>query len=233
MATEPGEQGRPLQVAIDGFVATGKSTVGAAVAQRLGILYLDTGLMYRAVALEVLERGIDPRDAAACGELAETLDLHLEPPAVADGRQSTVRLGERDVTWAIRTPEVNAIVSRVSSHPRVRAALRARQQAIAAVQPVVIVGRDIASVVLPTAQVKILLTADLDRRVGRRVAELEARGEAVDRSWLCTEIARRDQEDSIQIRMMPDTIVISTDDLSETQVVERILEVIRERYTSA
>ncbi len=226
--TAAGEQ--PVQIAIDGFVATGKSTIGELVAQRLGILYLDTGVMYRAVAFEVLDQGISPTDADACARCAATLDLRIMPPTVADGRQATILLGSRDVTWEIRTQAVNAIVSRVAAHDGVRSALRAAQRAIAATQPVVMVGRDIASVVLPDARVKIVLVAALETRVARRAAEIAARGQVVDRDLLREDIARRDREDALQMQQMPDTVIVATDDLSVDQVVERILEVVHERY---
>jgi cytidylate kinase len=218
---------RPLQIAIDGPVASGKSTVGEAVARALGILYLDTGIMYRAVALEALRSHISPDDPVGCGFLAETLDLEMLPPTVRDGRQSTVLLHSEDVTWQIRTDEVNQIVSRVSSHPRVRAAMRERQRRIAASRPVVMVGRDIASVVLPNAQVKIFLDATLEERVRRRAAELRARRPDVpiDLDALRAEIVRRDTEDSAQMLLTPDTVIVTTDGMTVDQVVARIVEV--------
>ncbi len=221
--------GRPLHIAIDGPVASGKSTVGAGVANALGILYLDTGVMYRAVALAAIERGVRPDDAESCGAIAEAIDLDFIPPSVEDGRQLTVLLDGRDVTWRIRSDDVNRVVSQVSAHPRVRAALRQRQQAIAATRPVVMVGRDITSVVLPDAQVKIFLDASPEERVRRRAAELLARqpGATIDHDRLRDDIARRDAQDSAQMQLTPDTLTISTDGLTPEQVVARIVEVAR------
>ncbi len=225
-----GASGHPLHIAIDGMVATGKSTVCEAVARRLGILYLDTGVMYRAVALAVQEQGADINSDEACGAIAEHIDLRIMPPTIADGRQSTVCIGDRDVTWEIRSDAVNHVVSRVSGHPRVRAAMHARQRQIAQQQSVIMAGRDIASVVLPDAQVKIMLTASLDERVRRRAAEMQARqpGIPVDLVVLRAEIQRRDDLDSPQLRMTPDTVVVDTDGLIVDQVVEQVLEVVRE-----
>jgi cytidylate kinase len=214
------------------MVATGKSTVCEAVARRLGIVYLDTGIMYRAVALAALEQGADIDGDESCGTIAERIDLRIVPPTVADGRQSTVLIGDRDVTWEIRTDAVNHVVSRVSSHPRVRAALHARQRQIAREQSAIMAGRDIASVVLPDAQVKIMLTASLDERVRRRAAEMQARhpGMFIDLAALRAEIQRRDDLDSPQLRMTPDTVIINTDGLTIDQVVTRVLEVAHEHY---
>lgn len=236
----------PLHIAIDGPVASGKSVVSAALAKRLNILYLDTGLMYRAVALIALEHDInlphahryDPESPfdrelnERCGALAENLDLHITQPAIDDGRQFTVRIGERDVTWDIRSDAVNRVVSRVAAFPRVRAAMRERQRFLAQSQPIVMAGRDIASVVLPDAQVKIMLDASLAERVRRRAIEMRQRQPDIilDIDSLSAEIARRDAEDSIQMSMTPDTVTIQTDGLSIAEVVDRILEVAHERY---
>lgn len=221
----------PMHIAIDGPVASGKSTVGEAVAQRLGILYLDTGVMYRAVALAAMESGGDLHDNDACGAIAETLPLQLLPPTVADGRQLTVLLGTRDITWEIRTSAVNQIVPLVAGHPRVRAALHAQQQRIAAGQGVVMVGRDIASVVLPDARVKIMLAASLTERVRRRAAEVAQRSAAVDLVALRAEIEQRDAGDQANMRLTPDTIIIDTDGRTIEQIVDDIVEVAHERYT--
>jgi CMP/dCMP kinase len=242
----PDHRHLPLHIAIDGPVASGKSVVSAALAQRLGILYLDTGLMYRSVALIALEHHIDLPLAHRfdperqldrelndrCGALAEDLDLHIVQPTIDDGRQFTVLIGGRDVTWDIRSDAVNRVVSRVSSFPRVRAAMRARQRFLASTQPIIMAGRDIASVVLPDAQVKIMLDASLDERVRRRAEEMQHRQPDIplDLAILRAEIIRRDAEDSVQMRIMPDTVPLQTDGLSITEVVDRILEVIHERY---
>lgn len=223
---------RHIQIAIDGLVASGKSTVGEAVAHRLSILYLDTGVMYRTVALLALEQQVNLSDSSALGVIAETLDLRLLPPEVNDGRQITVFIGDRDVTWDIRGRRVNEIVSQVSSHASVRAALIAQQQRIAAHEPVVMVGRDITSVVMPDAQVKIVLTASIDERVKRRAAELRRRNPeiSVDETRLRDEIEARDKGDQANMELTDDTTIINTDGKTIDEVVDQIVEVTHERY---
>jgi cytidylate kinase len=221
-----------IQIAIDGLVAAGKSTVGERVARALGILYVDTGVMYRAVALVAAERGCDPHDEAACGAIAETLALRLLPLTVDDGRQATVLLGERDITWDLRSNVVNRTVPIVAAHPRVRAALHLWQRQLAAEHSVVMVGRDIAAEVLPEAKVKIMLVADLDERVRRRAAELQARqpDAPVDLLQLRLDISERDRNDRTRTLLTPDTLIIDTDHLTLDQVAARIVEVAHERY---
>ena len=222
----------PLHIAIDGPVASGKSTVGKAVADRLGILYVDTGITYRAVALVVLERGCDPTDGAACGQIAETLDLHIDSATLADGRQNTVWLRERDITWAIRAPEVNRVVPVVSRHERVRHALHIQQRQLAAGRSVVMVGRDITSIVLPTAKVKIWLDASLDERVRRRAAEMHARApqSVIALDVLRQSIIDRDRQDAHNMTLTPDTRIINTDGKRIEDVVASILEVVDEQH---
>lgn len=145
-----------LQIAIDGPAGVGKSTVGERLAKQLHYLYLDTGAMYRALAWLALQRQIDLNDEMALGPLAETFDLDISLPAVADSRQYTVWVDGRDVTWDLRSEAVDRAVSLVARHPSVRAAMRRRQQAIGERGGVVMVGRDIGTVVLPKAQIKIL-----------------------------------------------------------------------------
>ena len=221
-----------IQIAIDGPVASGKSTVGERVAARLGILYVDTGVMYRAVALVANERGIDSADGVACGSIAETLPLHLLPPTVADGRQLTVMLDQRDITWDIRSDAVNRTVPLVAAQPRVRVALRPWQQRLGREQSVVMVGRDIAAVILPEARVKILLEASLDERVGRRAAEMQRRQPqaSLDLERLRLDIINRDRNDRENTLLTPDTLIIHSDHLSIEQVVDKIVEVAHERY---
>jgi cytidylate kinase len=221
-----------IQIAIDGLVAVGKSTVGERVARRLGILYVDTGVMYRAVALVAHERGVDIHDNDACGEIAETLPLKLLPPTVDDGRQATVLLDGRDITWDLRSEVINQTVPIVAAHPRVRAALHVWQRRLAEEQGVVMVGRDIAGVVLPNARVKIMLTASLDERVQRRAAEMRQRDptQPIDLRQLRLAISDRDRVDSDRTLLTPDTLIIDTDHLTIDQVVDRIVEVAHERY---
>jgi cytidylate kinase len=215
-----------IPVAIDGPVASGKSVIGERLAGCLSALFVDTGAMYRACTWRALEEGISPRDEAALGALAAAIDFALEPPTVADGRQYTVLVDGADVTWAIRSPEVERAVSEVSKVAAVREAMVARQRRLAAGRPVVMVGRDIGTVVLPDAPLKVYLTASPEVRAARRLAELRARGQDAPLFELLADIRRRDAIDSGRenspLRAAPDAIVVQTDDLSVDQVVAHL-----------
>jgi CMP/dCMP kinase len=220
-----------LRVAIDGPAGSGKSTIGERVARALGYLYIDTGAMYRALTLVMLERRLDPADGDALGELAERMDLRVVLPTVTDGRQYTVLVDGRDVTPELRTPEVEAAVSAASRHSRVRAAMRDRQRALAAQQGVVMVGRDIGTVVLPDADLKIFLQVSLDERTRRRHRDLVAAlGDgAPSFEWVRADLARRDSLDAAQMQRAPDARVIVTDELQADDVVSRIVAMAHER----
>ena len=168
---------KPTLIAIDGPAASGKSTVGAALARQLGYVYFDTGVMYRAVAWAALDRQIAIDDEVALTRLAETLQIDVTAPSPADGRQYTVRCDAVDVTWAIRAPDVDAAVSPVSAYPGVRAAMTAQQRRIGLRGGVIMVGRDIGTVVLPEAPLKIYLDAAVEERARRRFCEVAARGD--------------------------------------------------------
>jgi cytidylate kinase len=163
---------RPSKIAIDGSAASGKSTLGARLAQHLGYLYFDTGVMYRAVTWAVLDRKIDPENLETVSDLAEKLVIEVNPDGPNDGRLYTVVADGQDITWQIRSPEVEAYVSLISSYPRVRAALVARQRRIAAAGAIVMVGRDIGTVVLPDADLKIFMQASAEERARRREQEM-------------------------------------------------------------
>ncbi len=214
-----------LQIAIDGPAGVGKSTVGERLAKQIQYLYLDTGAMYRALTWLALQRKIDLDDAAALGALAETFDLEIILPTIADGRQYTVLVEGRDVTWELRSPEVDHAVSLVSRHPPVRAAMRRRQREIGERGGVVMAGRDIGTVVLPNAQLKIYLTASLEERARRRWLELRAKEDTAPTfEEVLAEVQRRDELDSAQSAPAADAIMIHTDHLSVEQVIQRILE---------
>jgi cytidylate kinase len=184
--------------------------------------------MYRAVAWLALRDGVDINDGPALARLAEHADIVINHPHIYDGRQYTVTVRGRDVTWDIRSAPVTRAVSIVSAHPEVRAILIAQQRAMAQQKGgVVMVGRDIGAVVLPDAELKIYLTASLMERARRRYAELEQRQGAASSSLpsleeVIKDIARRDEIDHDNSRPAPDAIVITTDNLSITQVLEVI-----------
>jgi cytidylate kinase len=217
---------RPV-IAIDGPAGSGKTTLALALAKRLGLTYYDTGALYRAVTLAALERGIPPDDAAAVTALARTLKITLAPPDVADGRPYTVRVDGRDVTWDIRTPQVDAHVSIVAAHPAVRHALLDMQRSAARRGGVVMAGRDIGTVVAPDATVKIYLGASPHVRAERRWQQLKAQGTPVALPAVEREIARRDGLDAAReaapLRPAEDAVVLDTDDLTVEEMVERAI----------
>lgn len=218
---------RPSTIAIDGPAAAGKSTVAELLAQRLGYLYFDTGVMYRAVTWAALEQGIPTGDEAAVTALAQRIRIDVLAPDADDGRQYTVRANGVDVTWAIRTPEVDALVSTVSAYPGVRRALVVQQRRVAAGGRVVMVGRDIGTVVLPEADLKLYLDASVEERARRRWREVQARGEEADYGPVLTSMRRRDQIDSHRavspLRVADDAVVVDTTD----KTVEEVLAVAR------
>ena len=220
----------PRTIAIDGPAGAGKSTIGALVAERLGYLFLDTGAMYRAVALAALRRGIDPDDGERLATLAREIRVAIGPPTVRDGRAYTVLLDGEDVTWTIRGADVDRIVSQVARVPEVREAMVEQQRALASRGRVVMVGRDIGTVVLPEAQRKIYLTASAAERARRREEELRSRGEVRPRQELLNEILRRDQLDSERkvapLRAADDAIIVQTDGLSVGEALDRVLAIV-------
>lgn len=221
---------RPSTIAIDGSAASGKSTVGASLARRLGYLYFDTGVMYRAVTWAVLNRNIDPAQIDQVSELAENLLIEVKPDGPDDGRQYTVLADSQDITWQIRYPEVEAHVSRVSSYLRVRAALTAQQRRIAAAGSIVMVGRDIGTVVLPEADLKIFLRASAEERARRRCQERVAQGKPANYAEILAAIVERDKQDLEKpvSPMIPaqDAIIVDTDGLSIEDVLARLEQLI-------
>jgi cytidylate kinase len=214
----------PDTITIDGPAGAGKSTLGELLARRLGYLYFDTGVMYRALTWAALRHGVDPGDEQATAALARKLDIDIEPPAVADGRQYTVRVAGQDVTWDLRQQEVDRQVSRVARHPAVREILRARQRAIGMRGQVVMVGRDIGTIVLPEARLKIYLQASQRARAARRAAELRARGAAIELAEIEADLARRDALDQHVLAPAPDALVLSNETLLPSEEVDLILE---------
>lgn len=217
---------KPSTIAIDGPAASGKSTIGELLAHRLGALYFDTGVMYRAVTWAALERDIAIDDEEAVTALAERLHIDVTAPTADDGRQYTVLADEEDVTWEIRQPAVDANVSAVSAYPDVRRALVAQQRRVAAKGPVVMVGRDIGTVVIPDADLKIYLDASVEERAQRRWQEIRARGKEADYEAVLTAMRRRDAIDSNReaspLRVASDAVVVDTTDLSIEEVTSKV-----------
>ena len=225
----------PKTIAIDGPAGAGKSTIGRLLAQRLGYLFLDTGVMYRAVALAALRRGISATNEPTLAEVAETLPIHVRMPNdnEADGRLSTVLVGNEDVTWELRRPEVEAVVSEIASHPTVRHALVKQQRRLSMKGPVVMVGRDITTEVLPDADLKIYLDASLQERARRRYDELVERGRDVTYKQVEAEIAHRDDLDMHRaagaLRQADDALRVFTDGHTVEQTLEKILDIVLKR----
>jgi cytidylate kinase len=209
-----------MVIAIDGPAGAGKSTVARGVAEALGFTYLDSGAMYRCVALAALERGVDLDDGDALGRLAGSLRIDL------DG--GTTSLDGRDVAAAIRRPEVSAAASRVSAHRPVRRAMVERQRALIANGSYVAEGRDIGTVVSPDAPLKVFLTAREPERARRRAAETGESPEQV-RAALRTRDERDRERRHGALRAAGDSVELDTTDLSPEQAVRRVVELARER----
>ena len=220
---------QPRRIAIDGPAGSGKSTIGEQLAQRLGYLYIDTGAMYRAVTWLALQEAVDITDGPALALLAQRAEVVISRPHITDGRQYTVTVRGHDVTWDIRDAPVTRAVSVVSAHPQVRAVLIAQQRAMASVQQngIVMVGRDIGAVVLPDAELKIYLTASPKERARRRYAELMQRlgwqnPALPSMDEVLRDIQRRDEIDRVNMQPAGDAVIIVTDHLSVSQVLEVI-----------
>jgi len=214
---------RPSTIAIDGPAASGKSTIGGLLAERLGYLYLDTGAMYRAVTWAALQKGVDASDEVAISALASTLNIEIARPEEHDGRQYTVLVDREDVTWRIRDPEVDRHVSAVSAYAGVREALTEQQRRIALQGSVVMVGRDIGTVVIPDADLKIYLDASPEARARRRYLEILERGEQADYESILQDMGLRDRTDSHRqvapLRAADDAVRVDTDNLSIAEVL--------------
>jgi len=217
-------------VAIDGPAGAGKSTVARRVAQTLGYIYIDTGAMYRAVALWAQRTGVSSDDMHRLEQLSREADIAFRAGA------STVLLNGEDVSEAIRDPEVSSMASKVSAVPAVRRALVEKQRAMAAESSVVMEGRDIGTVVFPDARVKVFLDADPAVRSRRRVDELRRKGVSVDESVAAREMAERDKRDSTRadapLMQAPDAVYLDTTGLSIDEVVEEVLKLTRSRTTN-
>jgi CMP/dCMP kinase len=223
-------------IAIDGPAASGKSTIGRLLAERLGYVYLDTGVMYRAITWAALVQQVAIEDEDAVSRLAETLRIDVLRPTVDDGRQCTVLVDGEDVTPELRRPEVDHGVSPVSAYPAVRAALTEEQRRMGCRGHIVMVGRDIGTVVLPRADLKIYLDAAVEERAGRRHREILGRGEQAVLADVLEAVRRRDEIDSSRslapLQPAEDAVVIDTTFLSVEQVLERVLALVDGRPLS-
>ena len=223
-------------IAIDGPAAAGKSTVARMLADRLGALLFDTGALYRAVALAALRSGAAPDDKRTLARIAREAQIIIRPPSLLDGRLYDVWLDGEDVTWPVRDPEVGAIVSRVAEHRAVRAALLPLQRKIAFGGPVVMVGRDIGTVVVPDAGLKIYLYATPEERARRRYREAAMRGGTESLAEVQRETRHRDavdsERDTAPLRAATDAVRIDTDDMPIDSVVAEIEKLARAHRNS-
>lgn len=216
---------RPRSIALDGPAAAGKTTVGLRLAARLGMLCFDTGLIYRALTVAALRAGIAGEDAPGLVALCARAPIELLPDPGSPGG-SRVTVGGEDVTDALRRPEVDAAVSAVSGHAAVRANLLEAQRRIAASQPIVMLGRDIGTVVLPDADLKLFLDASAEARARRRFRERLARGEPVVYAEILARMQARDAQDrgrAVALRAAPDAVVVDSDRCDVEQVLALLI----------
>ncbi len=218
-----------IQVAIDGPGGAGKSTMAKALAKECGLNYVDTGAIYRTVGLAALRAGIDPADGEKVPALLQSVPLGIRYLA---GEQHMF-LGDEDVTGLIRTPEISEAASAVSTLPAVREFLLKTQRDLAEECSVVMDGRDIGTVVLPGAQLKVFLTATAEQRARRRFLELEERGTPQPYEQVLAEINQRDERDTNRaaapLRAAEDAVLLDTTELTREEVLERLRSLVRER----
>lgn len=214
-------------IAIDGPAAAGKSTVARLLAARLGALLFDTGSLYRALTLAARRRQVSPDDEPALARLAHEIEIEVRPGSAVDRRLYSVLLDGEDVTWELRSPAVEQSVSKVAAQPRVRDALLPHQRRIAASGSVVMVGRDIGTVVVPDAGLKVFLLASEQERARRRHDEQRARGGRMTPDEVLADLRRRDAIDASRatapLRAAADAVMVNTDGLDVEQVVAEIV----------
>lgn len=218
--------GIPKIIAIDGPAASGKSTIAEKLAAELGYLYFDTGVMYRAVTLAALRKLNSVQGEAEVSELARKIQIDVLPPSSGDGRLYDVLLNGEDVTWAIRQPEVDRNVSQVSAYLVVRDAMTEQQRRIGQRGAVVMVGRDIGTVVFPEAELKIFLDASVEERARRRFEEIHKRGQDSNYEDVLEAMKRRDKMDSSRaiapLRPAADAVIMNTDGLAVCDVLKKV-----------
>jgi len=219
-------------IALDGPVASGKSTIALLLAQRLQILYLDTGAMYRAVTCQAIKHGVSPQDWEKITQLAEKMELNLKPDHTSPLGFSIWADGE-DLTGLIHNPEVNDSVSYVAEIPGVRQVMVREQRKIAQKEKIIMAGRDIGTVVLPEAQIKIFLTAALEERVRRRFLESQEKGLKIGYSEVEDNVKTRDKIDSSRevapLKPAPDSIILDCTNLTVEEVVLELEAIIKKK----
>jgi cytidylate kinase len=220
---------KPTTITIDGPAASGKSTLGALLAQALGYTYFDTGVLYRALTYLALKNDVALDDVPALVKLAGQMQPDIEPPTILDGRQYTVYVDGQDITWLIRDQAVERSVSVVSAYPEVRTALREQQRVIGRRGRVVMVGRDIGSVVMPDADFKIFLLASAEERARRRYTELSSQGRDVAYETVYDDLCRRDALDAHNMLQPADAYVVHSDGLTPADIVGELLPVLERR----
>jgi cytidylate kinase len=218
---------RPAIIAIDGPVAAGKTSVGKLLSRELRYRFLDTGIMYRAITWLALDRGIDVEDESALGRLAGETVMGLK-----DGDEGVIIVDGREVSEELRRPEVDRAVSLVSKVPDVRTALVEQQREIALEGRIVVVGRDIGTVVLPYADLKLFLVASVSKRAERRYMELTRQGYHVEYDQVLKDLEARDDLDTGRahspLRPAPNATLVDTDDIDLGQVIQRVMDLVGE-----
>lgn len=225
----------PQIIAIDGPAASGKTTLGKRLADWLGYLFFDTGVMYRAVTWAALQQGVPVEDEAAVIALAEKAQIDILPSSKADGRGYDVTLGGVDITWEIRLPQVDANVSIVSVYPGVRRVMSLQQRRIGLRGRVVMVGRDIGTVILPEADLKLYLDASAEERARRRYKERIERGETADLAAILAVVRERDRIDSTRavapLRPAEDAVIVDSDNMNADQVFKCVQNLVSQERT--
>lgn len=218
---------KPSMIAVDGPSASGKSTLAEKLAEYLGYLYFDTGVMYRAVTFAVLQNDISLENEKEISDLAEKIVIDVNPATQKDGRKNDVLLNGKDVTWNLCKPDVEARVSQVSSYAIVRKAMTEQQRRIGIRGRVVMVGRDIGTVVLPDADLKIYLDASIEERARRRYEERKRRGEKISYEQVLEGMQNRDQIDSSRkiapLQAAKDAVVIQSDGFTSDDILKQVI----------
>jgi CMP/dCMP kinase len=221
----------PACIAIDGPAASGKTTLGKLLADRLEYVFFDTGVMYRAATLAAMNQKLELSDEMAVTDLIRRIRIDVRKASIQDGRMNDVVLDDKDVTWAIRDRDVERNVSQVSAFPGVREELSGQQRHIGERGRVVMIGRDIGTVVMPSAGLKLFLEASPEVRALRRVNELENRGEHADYQEILKSMILRDKIDSSRetapLKPAIDAVIISTDDMTLEQVYSKVIDLLK------